>query len=328
MSVQMNTDKKQIISVVFSFRNEDSVLQELINRVENIFKKLGYDYELIFVNDDSIDKSLEILEKNRKRNNQIKIVNMSRRFGVSACVIAGFEHSIGDAVIYMDSDLQDPPEIIPELIKKWEEGNDVVHTIRTKRKGENVIRMFLVKIAYKVIDSVSDIKIPQNSGNFKLISRRALEGVLKMNDHDPFLRGLSVWVGFRQSSIYYERDPRQAGESHFSLLKSSGLYKDLIRGITAFSSAPLYISLFIGIIVSLGSLIYIIIIVCNKVFFGIENSGWASTMVTMLFLGGVILFAIGIQGVYIGKINEAIKQRPRYLIESKKGFNDNTTKIN
>ena len=327
MSVQMNTDKKQIISVVFSFRNEDSVLQELINRVENVFKKVEYDYELIFVNDDSIDRSLEILEKNRKRNLQIKIINMSRRFGVSACVIAGFEHSIGEAVIYMDSDLQDPPELILKLIKKWEEGNDVVHTIRTKRKGENVIRMFLVKIAYKVIDSVSDIKIPQNSGNFKLISRRALEGVLKLNDHDPFLRGLSVWVGFRQCSIYYERDPRQAGESHFSLLKSSGLYKDLIRGITAFSSAPLYISLFIGIIVSLGSLIYIIIIVCNKVFFGIENSGWASTMVTMLFLGGAILFAIGIQGVYIGKINEAIKQRPRYLIESKKGFNDNTTKI-
>ena len=327
MMFQMNTDKKRILSVVFSFRNEDSVLQELINRVENVFKKLVYDYELIFVNDDSDDKSLEILEKNRKRNNQIKIINMSRRFGISACTIAGFKHAIGDAVIYMDSDLQDPPELIPDLIKKWEEGNDVVHTIRTKRKGENVIRMFLVKMAYKVIDSLSDIKIQQNSGNFKLISRRALEGVLKLNDHDPFLRGLSVWVGFRQISIYYERDPRQAGESHFSLLRSSGLYKDLIRGVTTFSAVPLYISLFIGIIVSLGSLIYIIVIVYNKIFFGIENSGWASTMVTMLFLGGAILFAIGIQGVYIGKIHEAIKRRPRYLIESKKGFNENITKV-
>ena len=320
MSVLMNTDKKQIISVVFSFRNEDSVLQELINRVENVFKKVEYDYELIFVNDDSIDRSLEILEKNRKRNLQIKIINMSRRFGVSACVIAGFEHSIGEAVIYMDSDLQDPPELILKLIKKWEEGNDVVHTIRTKRKGENAIRMFLVKIAYKVIDSLSEIKILQNSGNFKLISRRALDGVLKLKDHDPFLRGLSVWVGFRQSSIDYEREPRHAGKSHFSLLHSSGLYKDFIRGITTFSSVPLYISLFIGLAVSLGSLIYIIVIFCNKIFFVIENSGWASMMVTMLFLGGAILSAIGIQGVYIGKIHEAIKHRPRYLIESKKGF--------
>ena len=139
----MNTDKKRILSVVFSFRNEDSVLQELINRVENVFKKLVYDYELIFVNDDSDDKSLEILEKNRKRNNQIKIINMSRRFGVSACVIAGFKHAIGDAVIYMDSDLQDPPELIPDLIKKWEEEEIKLH-YKQSRRGTSRHQIFLI----------------------------------------------------------------------------------------------------------------------------------------------------------------------------------------
>ena len=324
----MNTDKKRILSVVFYFRNEDSVLQELINRVENVLKKLVYDYELIFVNDDSEDKSLEILEKNRKRNNQIKIINMSRRFGISACVIAGFKHAIGDAVIYMDSDLQDPPELIPDLIKKWEEGNDVIHTIRTKRKGENVIRMFLVKMAYKVIDVLSDIKIRQNSGNFQLISRRALEAILTLNEYDPFLRGLSSWIGFRQANVYYERQARFSGKTHFSLMRSSGLYKEFIRGVTTFSSIPLYISLYVGFLVSSGAFIYILIIIIQKIFFGNPTTGWASMMVTLLFLGGSILFSIGIIGIYLGKMHEAMKQRPRYLIESKIGFSDDITKQN
>lgn len=324
----MNTDNKRIVSVVFSFRNEELVLQELIDRVEASLKKTKYEYELIFVNDASTDKSSTILAENRKRNKNIKIINMSRKFGIDPCIIAGFKHAVGDAVIYIDSDLQDPPETIIELIKKWEEGNDVVHTIRTKRKGENIFRMFLVKIAYKIIDALSDIKILQDSGNFKLISRRALEAMLTLNEHDPFLRGLSSWIGFRQTNVYYERQARFSGKTHFSLMRSSGLYKEFIRGVTTFSSIPLYVSLYVGFLVSSGAFVYILIIIIQKIFFGIATTGWASLMITLLFLGGSILFSIGIIGIYLGKMHEAMKQRPRYLIESKIGFSDDITKQN
>jgi len=316
----MNTAKKKLLSMVFSFRNEEENLPEFLKRLERVLNKINYEYELIFVNDASTDKSLEILEKARLDNQRIKIINMSRMFGVSAAVIAGFNHVTGDAVIYMDTDLQDPPELIPELVKKWEEGCDVVHTVRTQRRGENIIRMFLVKLAYKVISLLSDIEMLQNSGNFKLMSRRALNGVLKLNDPDPFLRGLSIWVGFRQISILYERDARFSGKTKFSLLRSTHIYKDFIRGITSFSSLPLYISLLMGFFVGLGAFIFLIIIILQYFLFGIDNSGWPALMVTLLFLGGTILFSIGIVGIYIGKIYEAIKQRPRYLIESKKGF--------
>ena len=318
----MKNINNKLISLVFSFRNEEANLSELINRLEKTLNNLNYEYELIFVNDASDDTSILILEENMKRNNRIKVINMSRRFGISACILAGFKNSSGNAIVYMDSDLQDPPELIPKLIKKWEEGNDVVHTIRTKRRGENFFRMFLTNIAYKVIDAFADIKIRHNSGDFKLLSKRAFESILKLNDYDPFFRGLSAWVGFKQTSVYYEREARFSGKSNFSLLRSSGMYKDFIRGITTFSSVPLYLSLYIGLFVSLGSFAYILFIIIKKTIFGIENSGWASLMVTSLFLGGSILFAIGIQGIYIGKIHEAIKSRPRYIIESKRGFKE------
>ena len=314
--------KKKMISLIFSFRNEQSNLEELIKRAEKTLESIRYDYEIIFIDDDSIDGSYKILEENRERNNKIKIIKMSRRFGISPCVLAGFSHSSGDAIIYMDSDLQDPPELITELISKWEDGNDVVHTIRTKRKGENAFRMFLTNIAYKIIDSISDIKIRHNSGDFKLISRRAVDTILELNDHDPFLRGLSAWVGFKQTNIFYEREPRFKGSSKFSLLNSSGMYKDFIRGITTFSSVPLYLSLYVGLIVSLSSFAFILYIILKKFLFGIDNSGWASLMVVSLFLGGSILFSIGIQGIYIGKIYESVKSRPRYIVEFKKGFDN------
>ena len=322
----MSIAEKKCLSFVFTFRNEEDVLQEFIDRFLKVIKEINYEYEMIFVNDSSNDKSLKIIEKNRSSNKNIKIINMSRRFGVSACIIAGFKHCSGDAVIYMDCDLQDPPEIIPDILKKWEAGCDVVHTVRTKRLGENFFRLFLVKMAYKIIDGLSEIKILQNSGNFKLISKRALIDLLKLKDHDPFLRGLSAWVGYKQDKIFYDRDPRAAGKTHFSLLSSAGLYQDLIRGITTFSSLPLYFALLVGFAVSFGAFIYLIVILILAIFYGIDNSGWPSIMVTLLFLGGSILFAIGIQGIYVGKIHEAVKNRPRYLIESKSGFDRDTNR--
>ena len=183
-----------VLSIVFSFRNEEKVLQELIDRVENVLESIDIDYELVFVNDDSTDRSLDLLINHRERNNRIKIINMSRRFGNSPCIIAGFKYAKGDILIYMDSDLQDPPELIPNLLEKWREGFEIVHTTRTKRKGENFFRMWLTRRAYSIINFLADIDIPKNTGNFKLLSRRAVDAILRLDECDPFMRGLSSWI--------------------------------------------------------------------------------------------------------------------------------------
>ena len=182
-----------LISIVFSFRNEVEVLEELLDRTEVVFDNEKIPYELIFVNDASVDKSLQVLTARREANPAIKIINMSRRFGNGPCVLAGLEHSSGDAVIYMDSDLQDPPELIPLLIDIWREGNDIVHPTRINRLGESRFKMWITSGAYRVINLLSEVEIPRNSGDFKLLSRRAVDAVLKIKELDPFVRGLSLY---------------------------------------------------------------------------------------------------------------------------------------
>ncbi len=311
-----------LLSVVFSFRNEEEVIPELIQRLRKSIVPLNIDYEFIFVNDDSTDNSLEVLTRYNEQDKNIKIINMSRRFGNAPCVMAGFRNAKGDAVVYMDADLQDPPELIPALLEKWKQGNDVVHTTRTVRRGESAFKMWLTKKAYQVINFISDIEIPENTGDYKLLSRRAVNEVLQLNEYDPFMRGLSLWVGFRQAQVFYEREPRFAGETHFSLFKSINPFKELIRGMTSFSSLPLYFALLVGFMVSFGSLVYLAYIVFTRVFLGMHLPGWPAIMVTNLFLGGTILFTIGILGVYIGKIHHGMKNRPPYIIESKIGIKE------
>ena len=310
------------LSVVFSFRNEEDVLPELIRRLRNTLDPLDLNYEMIFVNDASTDGSLELLLKLHDENERIKIINMSRRFGVAPCIMAGLKHARGDAVVYMDADLQDPPELIPQLLKKFAEGNDVVHTTRTKRHGENAFKMWLTKQAYKLINTVSDIDIPENTGDFKLLSRRAVDQLLKLGEYDPFMRGLVRWIGFKQAQVFYERDVRFAGETHFSIFRSMNPVKELIRGLTSFSQLPLYFALIVGFFVSAGAFAYLVEIVITRVFLGMHRPGWPAMMVTLLFLGGTILFTIGILGIYIGRIHQDIKRRPPYIIESKIGIQD------
>ena len=318
-----NSNKiKDLISVVLSFRNEQEVLPELIGRLQKVFRSLTCDYELIFVNDDSTDNSLDLLMKHREKNNCIKIINMSRRFGIAPCVIAGFKHAEGDAVICMDTDLQDPPELIPELLEKWREGFDVVHTTRTRREGESLFKMWLTRRAYSMINFMADIDIPQNSGDFKLLSRRAVDAVLTLDEYDPFLRGLSRWVGFKQTQVYYKREARFAGKTKYSLLRSSNPYREFLRGITSYSAMPLYFALFLGFFVSTTAFGYLIYIFISRVFFGLHLPGWPALMVIMLFLGGTILFTIGVLGIYIAKIHQDVKNRPKYFIESKMGFDE------
>lgn len=311
-----------IISFVFSFRNEEKVIPFLVERVVHVMESVlenAYEYELIFVNDASVDRSIETLLLLREKNKRIKIINMSRRFGVTPCVIAGLSAAKGDAVIYMDTDLQDPPELIPELINKWREGAEVVHTIRTKRHGENPVKMGITAIAYKLINAFADIDFHENAGDFKLLSRNAVHEILKLGEHDPYLRGLSVWIGFKQEKVFYERNARHSGEKKFSLFNSLNPYKEFIRGVTSFSASPLYFALILGFLVAVMAFVALVFVLYMKLM-GSNIPGWTAIMAAVLFLGGAILFTIGILGIYMARIYEQIKGRPRYIVTNQIGF--------
>lgn len=305
------------LSVVFSFRNEEAGLNELARRVIQAIDTIGCDYELIFVNDDSTDRSQEILRDMAEQNERIKTITMSRRFGVHPCVLAGLRYASGDVVIYMDADLQDPPELIPAMVEKYRSGADVVNMTRSERRGESAIKMWITKIAYKTINSLSDVPVPENTGDFKLLSRRVVDNLLSLQESDPFMRGLVYWVGFRQDSIQYVREVRFAGITHFSLF-GSGPIKEFIRGATSFSVAPLYLSLIIGLISTAISFIFLASILIQKIL-GMNLPGWTAIMSAILFIGGTLHICFGLTGVYVGKIHIQTRNRPLYIVKSSIG---------
>jgi polyisoprenyl-phosphate glycosyltransferase len=304
----------KLVSIVFSFKDEEKNLPELVNRVNKVFEEIkNWSYELIFVNDASTDKSEELLTELQK-NFPITIINMSRNFGVAPCVIAGFEQTKGDAVVYMDSDLQDPPELIKKLITEYENGSDVVHTVRTKRLGESRTRLIVTNIAYRFINFFSDINLPINAGDFKLISRRALDKILELEEFRPYIRGLSVWVGFKQSIVYYIRDPRRHGASHIPLFGPAPI-TDVVTGITAYSLKPLYIGVILGFLSILISLLLIIHTLHAK-FNNLSALGSAGILIAISFFSGIILLSQGIIGIYLARIFEQVRGRKKYVIKN------------
>ncbi len=304
----------KLLSVVFSFRNEEGNIRELVERVSQSTQKLeNWRLEMVFVNDASTDNSEKILTELQKKH-PIRIINMSRNFGVDPCVLAGFRNAKGDAIVYLHSDLQDPPELIPELIKKHEEGFDVVHTVRTKRKGEGKFRMLVTKIAYHIINFLSDINLPIEAGDYKLISRNALNKILDQKEFRPYVRGLSVWVGFKQSFCYYERQARGFGESKMPLL-SSGPVGDFINGVTSYSLKPLYFGIFFGFVSIFISLILIFYALYLK-FNGLAIPGSTSIIIAISFFSGILLFTLGIIGIYLARIFEQTKGRDQYVIKN------------
>ncbi|MGB9677217.1 MAG: glycosyltransferase [Candidatus Ratteibacteria bacterium] len=307
-------DKKSLISIVFSFRNEEENIPELIRRTREAIEKTGYEYEIIFVNDASTDNSLEILKEYAEKDKRIKIINLSRKFGYNQGLIAGLNYSKGDAVITLDADLQDPPELIPKMIKKWENGVDIVHTVRKKRKGESKIKIVLTKIAYKIINFVSEIKLIEDAGNFKLISRKPLNELLKLKEKDPYVRGLVAWVGFKQDYIYYIREKRVKGKTHFPFLRSMGPFMEFISGVTSFSILPLLYIVLLGIILSFLGIIFFILSIFHLLYF------WISIIV---FLSGIIVFSVGIVGIYIGRIWKEVIERPNYIVENTFNIEEN-----
>ncbi len=308
----------KLVSIVFSFRNEEKNLKELVSRVNATFKKVeNYEYELIFVNDDSDDNSEKILEE-LQQSHKIKIINMSRTFGVGPCVLAGFKHSSGDCIVYLDSDLQDPPELIPKLLLEFEKGHDVVHTVREKRLGESGIKLFFTKLAYKTINKLSEIDLPIEAGDFKLISKRVLEKILSQREFRPYVRGLSVWVGFKQSFVYYTREARAHGESKFSLF-SQGPISEFINGVTSYSLKPLYIGIFLGFFSLLFSVLLIAYALYAK-FNDLAIPGTTGILIAVSFFSGILLFTLGIMGIYIARIFEQARGREKYIIKEIKDF--------
>ena len=304
-----------LLSIVFSFRNEVEVLPELIRRVDATLSDQSLTYELIFVNDDSDDGSLDLLIAERAKNPRIKVINMSRCFGFSECLKAGLAHASGDAVITMDADLQDPPELIPDLLDKWRDGVEMVYTVREHREGEPPFRMLMTKIAYKIINRFSRVDLPINSGDFRLMSKRAVNEFLRLGEMIPYLRGLAMWIGFKRAPVYYVRAARRAGESHFPGTFSFGALQSFVAGITSFSMVPLFFILVVGLIAAMASLAGLVAVLLGAPF----PEGTAMVLFLTL-LWGSLMAALGVVAVYISRIYSDVRGRPAYIIKDTLGL--------
>jgi dolichol-phosphate mannosyltransferase len=299
-------------SVVFPVCNEEDTLPELFRRLEKVMKSLGESYEIICVDDGSMDRSFEILEKTARENPHCKVIKLSRNFGQQIAITAGLDASQGEAVITLDADLQDPPEFITELIAKWKEGYDVVYAVRSRRTG-NFLRNFAIKFSYRIINKITKINIPVDTGDFRLLNRRVINALSGIRERSRYLRGLFWWVGFKQVGVEYTREGRFADKTKYPF---RSLVKLAIDGITSFSHFPLQVAIYLGFIVSLSSVVMVIYLIIKKLS-GVQIQGWISIMVSIFFMGGVQLFTLGVFGEYIGRIYQEVKQRPIYLVDRK-----------
>ncbi|MDH4128745.1 MAG: glycosyltransferase family 2 protein [Spirochaetota bacterium] len=308
------------LSIVVPMYNEKENIDLFISKLTSVIDTITPTYEIICINDGSTDKTLEKLLEHHKINLKIKIINLSRNFGKEKALTAGLDFSNGDAVIPIDADLQDPPELIEEMINKWIEGFDVVYATRKVRHGESCIKRATASFFYKILNTISDIPIPQNTGDFRLLDRRVIEALRRIPEEGRFMKGLFSWVGFKQTSILYDRQPRHSGKTSWNYWK---LWNFALDGFTSFSHLPLRIWTYIGFIISIFSLIYVLVLIIFTITKGLDVPGYASLMVVMLFLGGIILIGLGILGEYIGRIFIEVKNRPIYLISELWGFDKN-----
>ena len=309
------------ISVIVPMYFEEAVVSECYKRLKEVLTNLNdYNYEIIFVDDGSKDQTLSILEKIAMVDKNIKVISFSRNFGHQAAVQAGLKLSSGDAVIIIDADLQDPPELIPQMVSLWENGNDVIYAKRKLREGETKFKLFSAKMFYNILNDLSDVSIPKDTGDFRLADRKVVDVINSLPEHNKFFRGLFSWVGFKQAPIEYERKERFAGETKYPLNKMIKLAKD---GIFSFSTKPLkfvtklgIVSIFISILILIYSLLSFIFDWNNL------TAGWTSIMVTVTFFAGVQLLSLGMISEYIGRIYDESKNRPSYIINKKINFED------
>jgi len=314
-----------VISIVGPVFNEEALVGEFCVRVAAVLEQTGEPFEIILVNDGSRDRSPAIIRDLHTRDPRVKVVNFSRNFGLQAALTAGLDFTSGQAVIVMDTDLQDPPEVLPLLIAKWREGYDLVYAQRSERTGETWFKKFTASAFYRLIAKITNVEIPVDTGEFRLMDRKVVDALTSMREYNRFMRGLSVWVGFKQTGIRYDRDPRKAGETKFSLGKMVRLALD---GITTFSYLPLQLATYFGFFVAAASLIFLLVVVIMRLTNSLGSQGeqafygQASTLAAVLFLGSVQLIFLGIIGEYLGRIYDEVKRRPLYIVDSALGFED------
>lgn len=308
----------KLISLIIPVFNEEGNILALYRELKNNLKNVSC--EIIFINDGSIDKSQKIIEELRKKDDSIRLINLSRNFGHQVAITCGIDFAKGAAAIIIDADLQDPPNLIPKMIEKWQQGFDVVYGIRRERKGENFIKISTAIVFYKLINILSGTKIPQNVGDFRLISKKVIDILKTTREYQRFLRGMISWVGFNQTGIEFERQERHAGKSKYSTLS---MFKLAADALLSFSFFPLRVASFLGIMTATGAIVFIFYTLYVTAG-GQTVKGWSSTIVIILFLGSIQLIATGIIGEYLGRIYEEVKKRPLYIIESATGFKKKT----
>lgn len=313
----MRMKRKTVYSVVVPVYNEEQVVDETYGRLKKVLDSESNCYEIIFVNDGSTDKTIEKLKKICTSDENVKIIDFSRNFGHQIAITAGMDLSDGDAVIVIDADLQDPPEIILKMIEKWKQGYEVVYGKRLKRKGETLFKRITAKLFYRILASMTNIDIPVDTGDFRLIDRKVCNALKAMPERNRYVRGLVSWVGFKQTAVEFVREERFAGETKYPLKK---MLKFAMDAITSFSYKPLKIAIYTGVSISSLSFFYLILVICEKLFTNLTQSGWASIVAINLFFNGIILIIIGIIGEYIGRIYDESKARPLYIIREELGF--------
>jgi dolichol-phosphate mannosyltransferase len=312
------------LSVVIPIYNEEKNIPELHRRLSLVARKISDNYELIFVNDASTDASFEILSSLSQSDNRMKYIQFSRNFGHQIAVCAGLDYSSGDAVVIIDGDLQDPPELIEQLYQKHLEGFDVVYAQRRKREGETWVKKFTAKAFYRLLKAITTIDIPLDTGDYRLISREVVTYLKLMNEQNKFLRGQISWLGFRQIGVLFDRNERQHGKTGYTFSK---MLRFAMDGITSFSDFPLRMVTRLGLLVSFFSLVVILYALYSHYFLNQTITGWTSLIMSSMFIGGVQLLSIGIIGEYISRINRNVQNRPLYVIQ-KTNFNQSTDQRN
>ncbi len=311
-----------LVSVVVPCYNEEPVIDETHKRLVAVLEQLEPDeFEILYVNDGSRDRTLELLEAIQAADKRVRVLSFSRNFGHQIAVTAGLDNARGDAVVLIDADLQDPPAVILEMVERWRDGYHVVYGMRTDRPGETRFKLFTAKLFYRLLNKLSDVEIPLDVGDFRLMDRRVVEVMRSMPERDRYLRGMVSWVGFRQIAVMYRREPRFAGESKYPLFK---MLKFATDGVISFSMIPLRLAVWAGVVaifMAFAGIIYALII---RLYFYEPHwvRGWTSTFVAILFLGGVQLIFLGFIGEYIGRIYGEVKHRPLYILQERLGFQE------
>ena len=308
--------EKQKLSIVVPCYNEEKVIDFFYEKIMEVSKNFEkkYDYEIVFIDDGSKDKTFEILKELREKNDNIKVISFSRNFGKEAGIYAGLSNSVGDLVVVIDADCQHPPETILDMLKYIEEGYDTVATRRTNRKGEPVVKSFFSKMFYKLINQFMEVKLEESVQDFRMMKRNVVDAILSLDEYNRFSKGIFNWVGFKCKYIEVENVERVAGTSKWGF---KSLFKYAVEGITSFTTAPLKLSIFLGFIVCLASVIFGVEIIIQTLALGKDVPGYASIIVSVLFMGGVQLLCLGILSEYVSKMYMEIKNRPKYIVREK-----------